>query len=172
MASIVEMRQAQIALARAMGDDSLLAFLRRLQAGGREGAEFNTIRIRGRGKGIGAKASALIGREPHLNDATANMLPFKPTTVYTASDSMLKLRKTKAKDGNHGPEIATIEKLKALDRRHIEWNITPGVEFEHISTTIYQFEHTELASFEHDKSPNEVGCVATNHPEYEIPHGF
>lgn len=42
MASIVEMRGAHIALARALGDEALLATLRSLEAGGRESAELES----------------------------------------------------------------------------------------------------------------------------------
>lgn len=53
-------------MARALGDESLLASLRSLEAGGRESAELE---------------EGLIERESHLSDATLNVLHIKPHRV-------------------------------------------------------------------------------------------
>lgn len=102
---------------RAFGDESLLTPLRSLEAGGCERSELNTIGVLGRTVGIGAKASSLTDTENHLNDATVTVVPIRPMETDVASDSVLKLRKTKSKAGFQGPELATTEKLEILGAR-------------------------------------------------------
>lgn len=101
-----------------------------------------------------------------------NMLPFKPLKVYVASDSMLKLRKAKPKAGHRGPEIATMDKIRSLGANDVEWLINPGVESEHPTMALDNFTQKELFSCSDKAPPNEVGCIAANDPEFEIPHDF
>lgn len=103
-----DLREGQISLARAMGDEPLIASQRSLETGGRESAELNKNGILGQDAGTGSRARNLIESEPRSSDATMNVMPTKPKKVF--SGSTLKLRnKKKTRAGNHGPEIATTE---------------------------------------------------------------
>lgn len=169
LASIVEIGEAQIASARAMGGDSLLASLRSREAGGHEHAELNTIRILGRGKGTGATASALLERAPHFNDhfndATVSVLPFKPAKVYIASDSTAEV----AQDED---EVAIVQRSSRMVSK--TWNGASSWASswtEHMTMTPYGFARKEFTHCNRDDPPSEVGRVATNDPGYDISHG-
>lgn len=116
--SIVEMREAQISFASAMGHAPLIASLGSLEACGCESGELKTIGILGKHAGIGARVSFLIGGEHHLNDATTNAVPIRPKKVHVVSGSTLTLRKSKSKGGYQGPELATSEKLMGSSMRN------------------------------------------------------
>lgn len=83
LASIVEMRKAQVPLARIMGDRPLIASLRSLEAGGPNTSDLKAIGAFGKKSGTGAKTSALIDREAPVNDTTIKLLPIQTNSGWT-----------------------------------------------------------------------------------------
>lgn len=73
LASIVEMREAQAALARIEGGAALLASLRTADIGGPDNPERDTLSSLGKDVGISVKASNLVGRDRRMNDAAIKM---------------------------------------------------------------------------------------------------
>lgn len=128
LASIVELREAQLSLARPVGDEPLAAALRSLEAGGPNGAELRTIGLLGNHTGHRAKTLAFIDQYIRINDDTIKLLPFQAHTTYVVSGSTLKGRSKKSKAGYHGPDLATVDKLKAGGASNVAWNIEAGVE--------------------------------------------
>lgn len=63
--------------------------------------------------GVGANTSAMI-EEERIKDAMANLLPEQVQTAAIVPDSALKLKSKTTKAGNHGPELTTQKKLKAV----------------------------------------------------------
>lgn len=81
------MMEANIALARAMGDETLLASFEKPWSGGSRKSEAEGGRSLGKNnKGIGARASAPIDKKTHLSDPTMNVLPIRPFKVYLRSN--------------------------------------------------------------------------------------
>lgn len=68
----VEMREVQRSLARFMGDEPWVASLRSFEVGGQNGVELRATGALEKHSGMGAKASAFIGREARSNDSRMN----------------------------------------------------------------------------------------------------
>lgn len=94
---VVEMQQAQLSLARLVGDECLIAPPRSLDAAGPKSAELRTLGALGKHSGIGAK--------PALSSAKKRA-PTMPRSSFVSED---------VEGGKYqGQELATVEKLKAL----------------------------------------------------------
>lgn len=107
LASIVGVREAQVALVSTGGDAALVASLRSIDVGGSNSSELDTLTSLGRKAGICVKASTLVGRDRRIDDVTVKRVPNRSERVYVVLDSTLKL-----KAGSHGPRIAVPERLK------------------------------------------------------------
>lgn len=111
------MREAQLALARLMGDESLIVSLRSLVVGVPNRAELQTIAILGEHSEIEAKTSACIRQAARINDATRKLLPFQVHAAYVVPDSTLKIRSKQTSAGYLGTVLATCNRGEAQRRR-------------------------------------------------------
>lgn len=64
-----------------------------------------------------------------------NVVPIRPKKVYVAFDLILKLRNTKARAGDQGPEASTTERRRTIGVNETDYSIFPGVEHRHIVET-------------------------------------
>lgn len=71
----------------------------------------------------------------------ASTLQIHTTTVV--SDSALSFRPKKTNEGYHGPELTTMEKVKAVGIKRVTWNIEAGAEIKNITRAAGEYTQTE-----------------------------
>lgn len=172
--SLVNLRAAQTAYARLIGNETLATSFQNHDLGGPYSAELRRIIVLGANAGIGSHVAGRIERQPRLSDADIVMQPKKVKNVYIVSDSTLKLRAKKSKAGYHGPERLTTETLKAQGCSEVYWSVAPGATQKDIATKV-KFYTEDQRTRQGDKLGwriGDVGTIAMNDPTFEESEEF
>lgn len=128
----------------------------------------------GKHQGIGPTVNACIDQEARVNDATNKVLPLQVRTAYVVSVSTLKFPANNTKAEYQGPELATIQKLKAVGVSKAARHIEAGAEIKNIVRAVSDYTQSEINIRETLGGPgsDDVCRIAMEYPEFEQPYGF
>lgn len=129
-------------------------------------AKLKTIGILGKDRGISAKASALIEREPHLSDARVN-----DRVAFQADHGLRRARLDDEVAQDEGEGRTPRSRYCHDGEAQTTWRQWRGMDYQ-ARRRVGEYIEDPLRLHAEGARRNEVGCVATHDPEFEIPHGF